>query len=275
MGQDAQIVSLLKDFYRVSGIRVSIHDTEFHEIYSYPRELTPFCRCLQENRAVREDCIRNDAAAFNEVRKTGKVFVYRCKRGLYEAVAPIYHFGVLSGYLMMGQIREDGDQALFHIQQVAMGWLKDRRQATELANGVRAIPRDLIDSYINLMTVIAENLTGQNKLYFFNERLPQLILEYLNQHYASRITLDRLSKKFGCCNSTLTKCFQNEYGQTIIEKLTDIRVQKAAELLCKSRCSIKEISSDCGFSDQNYFSKVFSSKYGCPPSTYRKEHAHR
>lgn len=273
MAQDIQIYALLKDFYQISGIRVSIHDAEFHEIYSYPAELSPFCRCLQENRAVREDCLKNDAAAFERVRETGKVFVYRCKRGLYEAVAPIYHFGVLSGYLMMGQIRADGEQALCHLEQVADQWLKDRRKAVDLAAGVRAVPRELMDSYINIMTVIAENLTGQNKLFFFNERLPQLILEYLNQNYGSRITLERLSRKFGCCNSTLTKCFQSEFGQTVMERLTEIRLRHAVEFLCKSRRSIKEISAECGFADQNYFSKVFSSAYGCPPSAYRKRYA--
>ena len=153
--------------------------------------------------------------------------------------------------------------------------MKDGTKAAELSATVCAIPRDLLDSYIHLMTVIAENLTGKNKLYFYNQRLPQMIFNYLQQNYASHITLNRLSEKFGCCNSTLTKSFQGEYGKTVMECLSEIRMQKAAELLCKSRRSIKEISADCGYSDQNYFSKVFSAAYGCAPSAFRREHLER
>ena len=83
------IESILKDFYDVSGIRISIHDTEFNEIYSYPKESTAFCSYIQREGNMKKDCQYSDSLAFNKVKATGEVYVYKCRLGLIEAVAPI------------------------------------------------------------------------------------------------------------------------------------------------------------------------------------------
>lgn len=271
MQNTIEIKSILKDFYAVSGIRISIHDTEFNEIYSYPAEATPFCKCLQQNSAVLSDCKKNDSAAFQEVKKTGGVFVYKCRRGLYEAVAPIYHYGTLSGYLMMGQICDGSPEALNIIINRATEILGDRKKAEEISKGVKALDRKLIDSYINIMTVLAMYLTGTNRLITHNEKLPQLIKEYIHKNYSAKITLSILSQKFGCCNATLTKSFKKEYNLSIMEYLCEVRLAKSAEMIQKTRKSFKEIAHECGFYDQNYFSKTFAKKYGCSPTEYKNK----
>ena len=265
-----EIKSILKDFYSVSGIRISIHDTEFNEIYSYPAEATPFCKALQKNSAVLADCKKNDSSAFGMVKKTGKVYVYKCRRGLFEAVAPVYHYGTLSGYLMMGQICDGSPESMDNVIEKASAILGNRQKAEELSKSVKSIDRKLIDSYINIMTVLAGYLTGTNRLITHNEKLPQLIKEYINKNFSAKITLSILSQKFGCCNATLTKTFKKEYNLSIMEYLCDVRLEKSKEMIVKTRKSFKEIAADCGFYDQNYFSKIFAKKHGSSPTEYRK-----
>ena len=271
MLKEIEINSILKDFYDVSGIRISIHDTEFNEIYSYPKEATPFCHKLQQNSKVYKDCLKNDADAFSKAKEQGEVYVYKCRRGLYEAVAPIYHYGTISGYLMMGQICDNAPETRKQIISNAEKILGNRTQAEELTDTVKSIDRNLIHSYINIMTVLAEYLTDTNKLFTPEKRLPQLIAEYINKNYSSKITLSILSQKFECCNATLTNSFKKEYNVSIMTYICNIRLEKAKEMLEKSRKSVKEISTDCGFYDQNYFSKIFSKKYGCSPTDYRNK----
>lgn len=272
MPQTVEIREILKDFYKISGIRISIHDTEFNEIYSYPATSLPYCKCLQENSAVLSDCEKNDSAAFEKVKATGEICVYKCRRGLYEAVAPIYHYGTLSGYLMMGQIRDKSESSLEYITSKANDILNDKQKAEELALTVNAIDKGKIDSYINVMVLLAEYLTGTNRLFTHNEKLPQLIKEYINKNYQDKISLSILSQKFGCCNATLTKSFKKEFNISIMEYLCGVRLKAAEGLIVKTRKSFKEISSICGFYDQNYFSKTFTRYYGSPPSEYRREH---
>lgn len=272
MRQEIEINSILKNFHNISGIRISIHDSEFNEIYSYPSEASLFCKTLQNNTAVLNDCKSNDKKAFDIVKSTGEVYVYKCHCGLYEAVAPLYHFGVLSGYLMMGQIRDDKEASLEYIIKKSSKILKSNDKAIEISQTVKAIDGDLISSYISIMTVLAEYITSENKLFSYSDQLPQLVMDYIQKNFASKITLTILSQKFGCCNSTLAKCFKKEYGISIMSYICRLRLEKSEDLLCKTRKSLKEISFECGFYDQNYFSKIFTKNYGCSPSEYRTKY---
>jgi len=269
MIKNFEINAILKDFYDISGIRISIHDAEFNEIYSYPEQHTDFCKRLQEYKEVQTDCKKNDATAFKTARKTGKVYVYKCRRGLIEAVAPIYHYGKISGYLMMGQICDTDQHAKSLIINRATEILGNRQEAEKIAQNIKSIDLRLIHSYINIMTVLAEYLTGTNKLYTSNLELPQLVAEYINKNYSSKISLSILSQKFECCNATLTNSFKKEYKMSIMSYICKIRLEKSKDMLLKSRKSIKEISAECGFYDQNYFSKTFTKYYGCSPTQYR------
>ena len=94
--------------------------------------------------------------------------------------------------------------------------------------------------------------------------------EYINKNYSSQITLSILSQKFGCCNATLTKSFKNEYNLSIMSYLSEVRLEAAREMIAQTRLSFKEIANECGFYDQNYFSKLFNKKYNCSPTDFRK-----
>lgn len=271
MSELIQIDSIMKDFYAISGIRISLHDTEFNEIYSYPKHLSQFCSKIQEFPNARDMCIESDRTAFKKVKETGQLYVYKCKFGLYEAVVPLYSFGVLSGYLMMGQFCDNNSCSLDNILNKTDMYLSSHDTAVSLCNTITKVDSALISSYINVMTLLAEYLTQTNRAFTYNKELPKMIKDYLNRNYSSRITLDVLAKKFGYCNVTLTKCFKKEFGTTIMQYLSDIRLDKAAEMITKTLTPFKQIATDCGFSDQNYFSKAFTKRFGCSPSEYKKK----
>lgn len=270
MENTLQINDILREFHRISGFRISIHDTDFNEIYAYPKCLSPYCSMIQLNEENKKQCIKNDRLAFEQVKQTGEITVYRCIHGLFEAVAPIYHYGIISGFLMMGQVCDDKGKC-FDIITSSLGEITaDKKTLDEAFLSIKEVPKELFNSYITLMRVIAEYVTSTNRLFFGSESEAKLVMKYLKQNYATKITLDTLAEKFSCSQSMLVKNFKKEYGTTIMNALMDVRLEKAAELLKNGRLSIKEIAAECGFSEQNYFSKSFSKKYGCPPSEFRK-----
>ena len=110
MEKSFEITDILREFHKISGFRISIHDTEFNEIYAYPKSLSPYCSVIQSNPSNKRECIKNDRKAFERVKETGEIAVYRCAHGLFEAVAPIYHYGIISGFLMMGQVCDDKEK---------------------------------------------------------------------------------------------------------------------------------------------------------------------
>ena len=75
----------------------------------------------------------------------------------------------------------------------------------------------------------------------------------------------------GVSSFYLSKLFKEEKGETFINFVSDKRLEKSCQLLAETDLSIKEITADVGYNDQNYYSRIFKSKYGLSPKEYRKE----
>ena len=62
---------------------------------------------------------------------------------------------------------------------------------------------------------------------------------------------------------------KEETGETFINYVTDRRLEKGRLMLCETELSIKEISAEIGYNDQNYFSRIFKNKFGISPTDFR------
>lgn len=270
MTQTIELITVLKELHTISGFRTSIYNTELQEVCSYPKELTGFCSYVQESKSGRQCCKDCDAKAFHTVKKTGEAYIYRCHFGLYEAVAPLYYFGVLSGYLMMGQTLDNSPDSRSHVEQSAREHVSDYERLTQAITDIPISSKDKIASCITIMKICASYITMINGWKAPDQELPVRIQKYINQHYASPITIDSLSSVFLCSKSTLSSAFRSTFQKTMIEYLTEVRLTHAKELLDSPAMSIKSISIACGFTDQNYFTKVFQKHFHMTPSDYRK-----
>lgn len=270
MDENLQMLSILKDFYSITGARVSIYDTELNEIAAFPQNLSPFCRLVQKKSNVMQMCHTADSNAFEQVRLTGKRYTYKCHCGLIETVAPIYHYGVLSGFFMMGQISDDKTDSMREIARLSEGFFECREDLWRAVEQIPVIKEIQLQSYINILSIISEYLSQTHRIAPKFQELPSGILHYIHQNYQNDLSVKRLCLFFDCSRTTLMNTFKKKYGITLGAYIKDYRITQACELLLKSNKSIKEIAVLCGFSEQNYFSKVFSEKYNCSPSEYRK-----
>lgn len=97
----------------------------------------------------------------------------------------------------------------------------------------------------------------------------QKAIEFINEHIAEDITLEQTAKAVQVSSFYLSKLFKEEKNQNYITYLTDLRMEKARELLQQGHISIKEVSAATGFNDQNYFSRIFRNKFGVTPTEFR------
>lgn len=84
-------------------------------------------------------------------------------------------------------------------------------------------------------------------------------------------TLKELAKLAGASPNSLMRHFREATGASPIDYLIQVRLRNASELLRTTDLAISEISEKCGFSDSNYFSRMFRKAYGIPPRIFRKE----
>ena len=72
------------------------------------------------------------------------------------------------------------------------------------------------------------------------------------------------------CSDYLCRLFREEMHTTPGRFLTDLRLQRAADLLLSDgeRTAVSEIARQCGFRDPLYFSRMFKKRYQASPSRY-------
>jgi len=92
---------------------------------------------------------------------------------------------------------------------------------------------------------------------------------YIDTNYLKDITLEETASHCRLSSFYFSKLFKKEKGITFIDYLTGKRISKAKKLLVTSNLSIKEICANTGYSDPNYFTKVFKKVESISPSNYR------
>jgi len=90
--------------------------------------------------------------------------------------------------------------------------------------------------------------------------------EYANEHFG----IEELCHALDISRVQLHRKLIALTGQTSSHYIRSFRLKKAKELLRKTIKSVSEIAYETGFSDANYFSRVFSQEFGVPPSALRK-----
>ena len=81
-----------------------------------------------------------------------------------------------------------------------------------------------------------------------------------------------LCKELGMSRSQLHRKLTALTGKSPIRLVRNVRLAKARSLLQETNLTVAEVAYDTGFSDPNYFSRVFSKEFGETPTTYKEKH---
>jgi AraC-like DNA-binding protein len=95
------------------------------------------------------------------------------------------------------------------------------------------------------------------------------VIDHVEEHYRSTLEVSELARIAGLSESQFRKRFMKLFKISPLKFITRIRVQTAAKLLLSSDAPIAEIALKCGFCDQSYLTRQFSSFFGMTPKKYR------
>ncbi|MBQ8536159.1 MAG: response regulator [Clostridia bacterium] len=94
-------------------------------------------------------------------------------------------------------------------------------------------------------------------------------LSYMQEHYAQRLSLGDVADNVYVSQWHLSKLINRHTGQSFLDLLSNIRIDKAKQLLADPSMRVHEVAEQVGFSDVAHFSKTFKRITGKTPGEYR------
>ncbi|RHH17907.1 response regulator [Blautia obeum] len=104
-----------------------------------------------------------------------------------------------------------------------------------------------------------------------NRSILKTAVDFIDSHYMEEdISLNTVANVANVSSNHFSALFSQNMGQTFIEYLTTLRMNKAKELLRCTGMRSSEIAGEIGYKDAHYFSYLFKKTQGMTPSDYRK-----
>lgn len=100
--------------------------------------------------------------------------------------------------------------------------------------------------------------------------LTSRLLEYIRANYEKPLSLYSIADEFNRSTPYISRLIKQTTGKNFTDLLTDLRIQKARELLKTSSYHVNEISHMVGYPNFRYFSRIFKQQTGMTPNDYRK-----
>lgn len=110
----------------------------------------------------------------------------------------------------------------------------------------------------------------ENVKNFDEQTTIKYLREYVENNYTFDISMQEVAEDMGYSDAYFSKLFKQYFNQNFTAYLTEYRIKKAKELLSNTNHSIKDISRMVGYTDSNYFAKIFKRLVGEIPSKYRE-----
>ena len=264
---------LLKDFFEISHIRITLFDENLIELVSYPEKVAPYCAAIRGTSKGFDACMDCDREACKTAEKKHSTHIYRCHAGLTEAVTPLYVGDVLVGYLLFGHVFSypSHEEGWAVIEKRCEAYHVNDRMLKEAVFSADLIQEAYIRSAAQILHAVASYLILERMATLKEDLLAVRLDAYLTAHYTEKLNAMQISGYLGIGKTQLYELSQQIYGCGIAEKIRSLRMEKAKTLLSEHKeLALTEIAACCGYSDYNYFITVFSRETGCAPGAYRK-----
>ena len=96
------------------------------------------------------------------------------------------------------------------------------------------------------------------------------ILDYMERNIKNRMTSETLAENLFISSSAFSRLFKKNIGKSPSKYLTQLRIDKACNLLLHTNTSMDIIAEKCGFTDRYHLTKVFSKIKKTSPGAFRK-----
>lgn len=264
-----QLMELMRDFYTLSGIRIVLFDDEYQELLSYPEQPCCFCQMMKGNAETRELCDASDAHSFREAESKKKLILYYCHAGLIEATIPLEDNHVTIGYLMFGQISDLKDKNALRAALKKVSAQHGVAFGNEILDGIPRKTGEQIRAAAKIMEACTHYAILSQAVGLRRQQFTRKLHSYLLAHLSEPVRAQEIADAMCISRSKLYQQCEQYIGMGVGEYLKRLRMEQAQTLLRDTELPVTQIAAQTGYSDYNYFCRVFRQEYGDSPKRYR------
>ena len=130
---------------------------------------------------------------------------------------------------------------------------------------------DNIDEFFTALQRIVQNAIGTTKSVASESDLGPQLVEYIEQHcFSYNFQVSTIAEHFSISQPSMRKIFREFTGIGISDYVTNIKMEKAMQLLRETDTNVQEIVTEIGNTDASAFIRLFKKKTGMTPGQYRK-----
>lgn len=230
-------------FAESDALQLSPDQYHHHGSYCRRRKFTP---------GGMAGCAANKERS-KEVAAYGREFHGCCPFGVWDCAAPVLLDGRLAAILYVGYGREPGSPGK-----------EARRAAAAAARWLRELVRLELEQW--KMQQFLHPRKKRDETYYLEQAR-----RFIDRRYPFDPSLSDLAEMLHVNENYLGGVIRHAAGCSFREMLLATRLREAELLLIAYRSMpVGEVANRCGFRDGNYFSTVFSRKFGCSPRDYRR-----
>ena len=122
---------------------------------------------------------------------------------------------------------------------------------------------------MNLAFLNALNQLASFELAHEKDSLAEDFEQYICNHLRQQLTLSDVASHFNYTKQYIIQIFKNTYGITPTKYINNKRLDLSLTYLTETNLKINEIAEKCGFTDANYFSRIFRARFNTSPLEYR------
>lgn len=245
--------------------------TESKQWFGASKRNLPFCYMMERSPVTNAFCTHCDQQADEQCARQKNAYAYHCHAGLIEVACPVYIDNTYVGFLIIGQ---------FRTKKAGL----EKEYARKLALLCEAEPDTLYKKYYSQPLIGAEAVDGikliagmirsrllEEKVFSLEyHEVIKKVENYINQNICSPLPLKGIAQHVFMSSAYLSTTYKNVTGKNITDYIQERRVSAACFLIRTTSKSISKVAQETGFSDANYFTKVFKKKTGMTPREYRQ-----
>lgn len=273
-------INAVRDLCGVGICYYDLSDFFHYDKYGVKNNRGHYCAFCEKTRSLpkgRDCCNKSDKSdAVALAKEYDTPFFFECHMGMKELVVPVRKESELIGVLFVGQCRIQGDN---HTGTITKSTQRLGGKPEEMLSLYEQLPVKSQDDLLNIGKILSQYfhtkvlnnqlLTPEITETDTNKDLAYLMQDYINANYSYSISPKNIAEKFYVNPSYASRCFSEKHGITLTEYISQVRIAKAMLLLKISTTPISNIALNVGYTDLNYFSRLFKKRVGLTPTQYR------